>query len=120
MPRLFFASEILSKSKLSRIAGVRVAGARRRSPERSRRSFFLREGNGRGDWIRTSDPLRPRQVRYQAALRPDNTIIAEPFAEPVFAVWSPPLPLITVFLQKCGYNLRLAICHLRFMPSWRT
>ena len=28
---------------------------------------------GRGDWIRTSDPLRPRQVRYQAALRPDST-----------------------------------------------
>src|SRR5687767_15945767 len=28
--------------------------------------------NGRGDWIRTSDPLRPRQVRYQAALRPDS------------------------------------------------
>ena len=27
--------------------------------------------SGRGDWIRTSDPLRPRQVRYQAALRPD-------------------------------------------------
>ena len=27
---------------------------------------------GRGDWIRTSDPLRPRQVRYQAALRPDK------------------------------------------------
>ena len=32
--------------------------------------------SGRGDWIRTSDPLRPRQVRYQAALRPDieNTL----------------------------------------------
>ena len=29
-------------------------------------------GFGRGDWIRTSDPLRPRQVRYQAALRPDS------------------------------------------------
>ena len=28
--------------------------------------------SGRGDWIRTSDPLRPRQVRYQAALRPDS------------------------------------------------
>ncbi len=27
--------------------------------------------SGRGDWIRTSGPLRPRQVRYQAALRPD-------------------------------------------------
>ena len=31
---------------------------------------------GRGDWIRTSDPLRPRQVRYQAALRPDwNSLV---------------------------------------------
>ena len=29
----------------------------------------------RGDWIRTSDPLRPRQVRYQAALRPDSRSI---------------------------------------------
>ena len=29
--------------------------------------------SGRGDWIRTSDPLRPRQVRYQAALRPDSS-----------------------------------------------
>jgi hypothetical protein len=28
---------------------------------------------GRGERIRTSDPLRPRQVRYQAALRPDRT-----------------------------------------------
>jgi hypothetical protein len=27
--------------------------------------------NGRGDWIRTNDPLFPKQVRYQAALRPD-------------------------------------------------
>jgi hypothetical protein len=31
----------------------------------------ISEESGRGDWIRTSDPLRPRQVRYQAALRPD-------------------------------------------------
>ena len=30
--------------------------------------------SGRGDWIRTSDPLRPRQVRYQAALRPDRDV----------------------------------------------
>ena len=27
--------------------------------------------SGRGERIRTSDPLLPRQVRYQAALRPD-------------------------------------------------
>ena len=26
--------------------------------------------SGRGDWIRTSDPLLPKQVRYQASLRP--------------------------------------------------
>ena len=25
---------------------------------------------GRGDWIRTSDPLLPKQMRYQAAPRP--------------------------------------------------
>src|SRR3954453_11635399 len=28
--------------------------------------------SGRGDWIRTSDPLLPKQMRYQAALRPDS------------------------------------------------
>ncbi len=27
---------------------------------------------GRGEKIRTSDPLHPMQVRYQAALRPDR------------------------------------------------
>ena len=27
---------------------------------------------GRDDWIRTSDPLTPSQVRYQAALHPEN------------------------------------------------
>ena len=26
---------------------------------------------GRDDWIRTSDPLTPSQVRYQAALHPE-------------------------------------------------
>ena len=26
---------------------------------------------GRGGWIRTNDPLLPKQVRYQTALRPD-------------------------------------------------
>ena len=41
---------------------------------------------GRGDWIRTSDPLRPRQVRYQAALRPDSmkTLILLPFRGPSY------------------------------------
>ncbi len=34
-------------------------------------SFQINERFGRGGAIRTPDPLRPRQVRYQAALRPD-------------------------------------------------
>ena len=32
--------------------------------------------NGRGGQIRTDDPLPPRQVRYQAALRPDTALDA--------------------------------------------
>ena len=36
-------------------------------PVESHKSNF-----GRGDRIRTCDPLRPRQVRYQAALHPDR------------------------------------------------
>lgn len=31
--------------------------------------------NGRGERIRTSDSLRPRQVRYQAALRPAKAAV---------------------------------------------
>jgi hypothetical protein len=30
---------------------------------------------GRGDKIRTCDPLHPMQVRYQAAPRPDRTVM---------------------------------------------
>jgi hypothetical protein len=29
---------------------------------------------GRDDWIRTSDPLTPSQVRYQAALHPEIAV----------------------------------------------
>ena len=31
-------------------------------------------GNGRGERIRTSDPLVPNQVRYQTALRPEQML----------------------------------------------
>ena len=31
--------------------------------------------NGRGERIRTFDPLVPNQMRYQAALRPDLSIV---------------------------------------------
>ena len=35
------------------------------------------ESIGRGEKIRTFDPLHPMQVRYQAALRPDGQIITQ-------------------------------------------
>ena len=38
------------------------------------RSALVAEARGRGGQIRTDDPLRPRQVRYQTALHPDTAI----------------------------------------------
>jgi hypothetical protein len=37
--------------------------------------FAISRRFGRGGVIRTRDPLRPRQVRYQAALRPDKKVL---------------------------------------------
>ena len=34
--------------------------------------FNIRWIHGRAERIRTSDPLLPKQVRYQAALQPDR------------------------------------------------
>jgi hypothetical protein len=34
--------------------------------------------NGRGGGIRTPDPLLPKQMRYQATLRPDSRIVPQP------------------------------------------
>jgi hypothetical protein len=43
------------------------------TPHPALRIHPLFEGyHGRGDWIRTSDPLLPKQMRYQAAPRPDG------------------------------------------------
>ena len=39
-----------------------------RTPEKVRKLLKI---NGRDDWIRTSDPLTPSQVRYQAAPHPE-------------------------------------------------
>ena len=57
------------------------------------------ERNGRGDWIRTSDPLRPRQVRYQAALRPD-------FEDPRFYCGFPQIasPRVSLPWRKLSQN----------------
>ena len=53
------------------------APGRTRTPDRRLRRPLLYPAEllahyGRGERIRTSDPLCPRQVRYQAALRPDE------------------------------------------------
>jgi hypothetical protein len=65
---------------LNRCAGVRYS----RRPAKTKKPDFsgFRANTlipiGRGERIRTSDPLHPMQVRYQAALRPDKrAIIAE-------------------------------------------
>jgi hypothetical protein len=42
---------------------------------RNQRNFYDPEEVGRDDWIRTSDPLTPSQVRYQAAPHPDKAIV---------------------------------------------
>src|ERR1035437_6345206 len=38
---------------------------------------------GRGGGIRTPDPLLPKQMRYQAALRPDSTLIVSRMGFPM-------------------------------------
>ncbi len=45
--------------------------------------------DGRGDWIRTSDPHTPSVMRYQAALRPDQARALKPWA----LSWQAPPPL---------------------------
>ena len=46
-------------------------------------------GDGRGGRIRTCDPLLPKQMRYQAALRPDKTRILAQAACVRRAAWPP-------------------------------
>ena len=42
---------------------------------RGTKNYYLIPNIGRGEVIRTLDPLHPMQVRYQAALRPDRSQI---------------------------------------------
>jgi hypothetical protein len=56
------------------IEGVSVRGERQ--PALTARTWTgLDFKNGRGGEIRTPDPLLPKQMRYQAALRPDSPMI---------------------------------------------
>ena len=64
--------------------------------------------SGRGDWIRTSDPLRPRQVRYQAALRPDSQRLSHAPAPTVY--FSPPTAEASAIMRmRVGGSTLIAI-----------
>ena len=56
--------DLRSKKRKARRAGLS-------GPEISSIALEFLEFIGRGDMIRTCDPLLPKQMRYQAALRPD-------------------------------------------------
>ena len=55
--------------------GQAVAGAGASANSARQMAGQMAAGSiGRGGRIRTGGPLRPRQVRYQAALRPDSRL----------------------------------------------
>ena len=58
-----------SGSGLAQPAGARMS---ENGEQQIKQVFGISRRFGRGGEIRTPDPLRPRQVRYQAALRPDR------------------------------------------------
>ncbi len=66
------------RGRIPRAAPPGPAGTRRQafSP------CYANEGTGRGDWIRTSDLLLPKQMRYQAALHPEARSLAHHHGPP--------------------------------------
>jgi hypothetical protein len=59
---------------------------------------------GRGGQIRTDDPLLPKQMRYQAALRPDFPYVIAPIgaAAAVLRERRPGPPYSPRLLKICG------------------
>jgi hypothetical protein len=70
---------------------------------------------GRGGKIRTCDPLRPRQVRYQAALRPDNPLLnsrarvgshlSRMSEAPISLVGATGIEPVTLSLEGCSHGV---------------
>ena len=56
---------------------------------------------GRDDWIRTSDPLHPMQMRYQTALHPDNKKVYKAFREEMQVLFFKNEKQIFYKLWKC-------------------
>ena len=61
----------------------------------------LADSNGRGGGIRTPDPLLPKQMRYQAAPRPDSSDCSPPFPgdQTTFSAPNPPRQPLRRHLQ---------------------
>ena len=57
---------------------------------------------GRDDWIRTSDPLTPSQVRYQAALHPAFDRIDRPVYDARFFAALMARPFVFSFILDFG------------------
>ena len=71
-PDAYKIRSLCSRAFGSRVSLLRVLKSHLlsfRSP-RHPPSLFFKGLVGRGEWIRTTDPLLPKQVRYQTALRP--------------------------------------------------
>ena len=66
------AASILRRDRSCRLSARRVAiGPKTDHSPRSENPLQRLQNSGRGERIRTSDPLLPKQVRYQAALHPE-------------------------------------------------
>ena len=69
--------------------------------------------SGRDDWIRTSDPLTPSQVRYQAAPRPEAFVCCSALARNREYINPELCPCARTFLQILK-QVQNYICELGF------
>ena len=71
MARLMTDGKLAAHTRVREYAGLGICGVW------SQRLWTkMTDFNGRGGGIRTPDPLLPKQMRYQATLRPDSTIVS--------------------------------------------
>ena len=90
---------------------------------------YLLSKNGRDDWIRTSDPLTPSQVRYQAAPHPETYPVLIRTSLPSASPGRPalretpflaPLSAATVSSPSAPAELKVGPCHRREAPCCAT
>ena len=74
------------------------------------------ERNGRGERIRTSDPLVPNQVRYQTALRPE-LCCQEPLMMPSATAMGNPPRTVAEWMPVCGMQSVGREAHWTAVPA---